>query len=49
MEALNYAQNQAHGLQECLNDPELTPRLWKEKFADTPIRSDLYQRNHGLL
>jgi transposase len=21
----------------------LTPRLWKEKFADTPMRSDLYQ------
>ena len=22
---------------------ELTPRVWKEKFADTPLRSDLYR------
>lgn len=121
MKALNYAQNQAHGLKEFLNDPdlpldtnhverslrcipmgrrnwlfcwteigaeqvgivqslvstckmhdvnpyhylvdvlqrvslhpasrihELTPRLWKEKFSDEPIRSDLYKRNYGVL
>ena len=24
----------------------LTPRLWKERFADNPLRSDLY-RIHG--
>jgi len=26
---------------------ELTPRLWKEKFADTPMRSDVENRSHG--
>ena len=25
---------------------ELTPRLWKENFADDPLRSDLYRRNY---
>lgn len=25
---------------------ELTPRLWKLKFANSPLRSDLYQRNY---
>ena len=28
---------------------ELTPRLWKEHFADDPLRSDLYLRNHGII
>lgn len=28
---------------------ELTPRVWKEKFADQPLRSDLYKRNYGEL
>ena len=28
---------------------ELTPRLWKEKFADNPLRSDLYLRDMGLV
>ncbi|MFT6916632.1 MAG: transposase [Motiliproteus sp.] len=27
---------------------ELTPRVWKEKFADQPLRSDLYRDiNHA--
>jgi len=29
---------------------ELTPRLWKEKFADNPLQSDLrLNLNNGLL
>ncbi|MGB6150416.1 MAG: IS66 family transposase [Pricia sp.] len=28
---------------------DLTPRCWKDKFSDNPLRSDLYQRNHGLI
>jgi transposase len=28
---------------------ELTPRRWKDLFADNPMRSDLYKRNHGLI
>lgn len=28
---------------------ELTPRLWKEKFSDNPLRSDLYRRNYHLI
>lgn len=28
---------------------ELTPRVWKEKFADNPLRSDLFMRDMGLI
>ena len=28
---------------------ELTPRRWKEEFKETPLRSDLYLRNHGMI
>lgn len=28
---------------------ELTPRRWKDLFADNPMRSDLYKRNHGMI
>lgn len=28
---------------------ELTPRLWKENFANDPLRSDLFLLNHGLI
>lgn len=28
---------------------ELTPRRWKDLFANDPMRSDLYKRNHGLI
>ena len=28
---------------------ELTPRLWKQLFADKPLRSDLYQATTGEL
>ena len=26
---------------------ELTPRLWKVKFANNPMRSDLIKQHHG--
>ena len=28
---------------------ELTPRVWKEKFSDNPLRSDLFMRDMGLI
>lgn len=28
---------------------DLTPRRWKELFANNPLRSDLYKRNHELI
>ena len=45
--ALGYARERRLGLQVFLEDPaagvdELTPRLWKQRFAGQPLRSDLY-------
>lgn len=28
---------------------ELTPRVWKQKFAHDPLRSDLYKRNYKII
>lgn len=27
----------------------LTPRVWKEKFADNPLRSDVFKRCNSVL
>ena len=28
---------------------ELTPRVWKQRFANNPLRSDLYKRQQGII